>query len=40
MCRLRCERGFIPGDLSFASGHFRGALMGCLQPRGSTSKLA
>ena len=40
MCRLREERGLIPGDLSLASDHFRGALTGALQPRGSISKLA
>lgn len=40
MCRLSSERGFTPGDLSFASGHFLAALMGCLHPRGSISRLS
>lgn len=38
--RLSSERGLMPGDLSLASGHLRGALIGALQPRGSISRLA
>ena len=40
ICRLSSERGLIPGDLSLWSGHRRAPLVGCLHPRGSTSKLA
>ena len=29
MYRLRIERGLIPGELSLALSHFRGAFVGC-----------